>query len=65
MKFAFENNDMDFAKAKVPYSDVFLEVIKTDEDEYSIYALEGDTVTDIATLTKSELKTLWKMLTDK
>ena len=65
MRFAFDNPDMDFAKAKVPYSDVIFEIIKTEKDAYSIFTLAGDTANEVATFTKEELKTLWKMLSEK
>ena len=65
MKFVFDNHDIEFVKADVPKSEVTLEIIKTGKNCYTILYRLGDGVAENGEFNKEELKTLWKMLSEK
>jgi len=62
-KFILDNNkDFESVKAKVPLTQVTLELRKIDKTYYSIFYHADDIVTECGTFTKQELKTVWKMM---
>ena len=62
-KFALDDKDFESFKADVPGTDKTLEIYKFDKDEYCLLEHIGDSVAEIATLTKKEMRVLWMMLT--
>ena len=64
MKFGI-TKDFDSAKGDIGKTGKTLELLKTDKDEYSLLEHDKDTVEGLVTLTKEELKTLWKMMSVK
>ena len=64
MKFGI-TKDFDSAKGDIGKTGKTLELLKTDKDEYSLLEHDRDTVEGLVTLTKEELKTLWKMMSVK
>lgn len=64
MKFAL-TKDFESSNGKVQKSDKSLELIKLTKDEYLLLEHIGDLVSEIATLSKEELRTLWIILTTK
>jgi hypothetical protein len=61
------DTEKDFAshRARVPGTETTLELKRIDNKLYSIFYHYKDSVFECGTFNKSELKTLWKMLTAK
>jgi hypothetical protein len=63
MKFLLNDKDFDSVRADIPNSNRSFELLKTDEDEYSLIEHGGDNVDGLLVLTKVEWRILWQMLT--
>lgn len=57
-------NDKDFAsfKADIPNSGKSFEVRKVEHGQYCVLEHSGNSVNELMTVSKLELKTLWQML---
>lgn len=63
-KFILDSQkDFESIKADVPKSDVSFEIRKIDATLYSIFLHHKETVFECGTFSKTELKTIWQMLT--
>jgi hypothetical protein len=62
-KFIFDNKDFESVKADIPKTDYHFELRKIDKIYYSIFEHIGNSVFECGTFTKTELKTIWQMLT--
>ncbi len=60
MKFGI-NKDFDSSMARIGKSDKHFEIVRF-EDEYTLLEHHGDSVGEIYTFTKEELRTLWAMM---
>jgi len=61
-KFALDRN-FESIRSNVPGAKNSLELSRFGKDEYNLFVHLGDTVTELGTFTKSELRTIWEMLT--
>lgn len=61
-KFAL-NKDFESIRTNIPKSAKSFEINKFGKDEYALLEHVGDSVGEIYTFTKEELKALWIMLT--
>ena len=64
MRFGI-TKDFDSAKGDIGKTGKTLELLKSDKDEYLLLEHDRGTVEGLVTLTKEELKTLWKMMSVK
>ena len=65
MKFILDNKDFDSVKADAPKPDTSFEIRKIGKDDYALFYNTRDNIFECWTFTKSELKVIWKMLSEK
>lgn len=61
-KFALDKN-FESINGSVPKTAKRFELVNFDKETWTLYLHDNDSVEEIATLTKEELRTLWIMLT--